>query len=119
MPASADAPTLPAAALPAPGSQRPHEPTAGWRRLVHNLGWREPSAAQAKLGAARQACIDCLTDVWALDVRLLHEKLARAGSLAELWHLRPELYRVLALQHSQAQAERRLAALDPLWGRPG
>jgi hypothetical protein len=119
MHASADAPTLPARALPAPRRQRPHEATAGWRRLVHNLGWREPSTTQAKLGAARQACIDSLIDVWALDVRLLHEKLAHAGSLAELWHLRPELYRVLALQHSQAQAERRLAALDPYWGKPG
>ena len=119
MHASADAPTLPAGALPATGSQRPYEPAAGWRRLAHSLGWRERGAAQAPLGAARQACIDCLADVWALDVRVLHEQLAHAGSLAELWHLRPELYRVLALQHSQAQAERRLAALDPLWGKPG
>ena len=119
MHASADAPTLPAGALPATGSQRPYEPAAGWRRLAHSLGWRERGAAQAPLSAARQACIDCLADVWALDVRVLHEQLAHAGSLAELWHLRPELYRVLALQHSQAQAERRLAALDPLWGKPG
>ena len=118
MPASADAPTLPAPALPPPSVPGLGEHLAGWRRLAHSLGWRERGAPGATLGAARQACIDCLADVWALDVRVLHEQLAHAGSLAELWHLRPELYRVLALQHSQAQAERRLAALDPLWGKP-
>ena len=119
MHASADAPTLPAGDLAARGSQRPNGPAAGWRRLARSLGWREARSAQAPLSAARQACIDCLADVRALDVRVLHEQLAHAGSLAELWHLRPELYRVLALQHSQAQAERRLAALDRLWGKPG
>jgi hypothetical protein len=118
MPASSDAPTLPAGALPAAFAQRPCEPAAGWRRLAHHLGWRERGAVQATLGAARQACIDCLADVGNFDVRVLHEQLAHAGSLAELWHLRPALYRVLALQHSQAQAERRLAALEPLWGGP-
>jgi hypothetical protein len=37
--------------------------------------------------------------------------------VAELWHLRPEVFRLLSLHHSQAEAQRRLAALNPLFDR--
>jgi hypothetical protein len=35
-----------------------------------------------------------------------------ARSLRELWHLRSEVYRLVALQTSQSEAERRLADLN-------
>ena len=73
------------------------------------MGWRHPAQAVADLAAARRICVDSLADLPALDVRALRQLLAHAQSPAELWHLRAEVFRLLALHHSQAEAERRLA----------
>jgi hypothetical protein len=110
-----ESPTLPAplAVSTAPRLPGAHSATA-WRRLAQALGWPKPARGAAYLAAARRACTDCLADLPPLDVRALCHLLANAESSAELWHLRPEIYRVLALHHSQAEAERRLAATAPL-----
>ena len=39
-------------------------------------------------------------------------RIGQARTLRELWHLRAELYNVVALHHSQQEAERRLAELN-------
>lgn len=100
--------------LPAPPALVAAPITAGaggmhWRWLATALGWHS-STPVPRLGAARKACIDCLADVPEASARPLRQLLATAATLAELWHIRPEVYRVLALHTSQAEAERRLAA---------
>jgi len=113
---SFDTPTLPAAAdLVAEQPLRRDRGTA-WQQIAGTLGWRPAAASPAaNLCAAREACIGSLADLPWPDVRALCQLLGHANSLAELWHLRPELYRLLALHHSQAEAERRLMALGPVF----
>jgi hypothetical protein len=110
-----DTPTLPApcaeaAPLHQPGVARHGRP--GWRQLARSFGWLPAPPDGANLQAARAEFTTCLADLPQADTRPLQQLLAHAQSLAELWHLRPELYRHLALHHSQAEASRRLAALD-------
>jgi hypothetical protein len=45
-------------------------------------------------------------------VQRLQDRIERARSLRELWHLRPELYGTVARILTQADAERRLATLN-------
>jgi hypothetical protein len=118
MPAAFDAPTLPAplASQALPAAPEPGLPT--WRRLALRFGWRGSAAPLADLNVARRACLDCLHDVPPIETRWLRQLLTASASFAELWHLRPELYRVLALQHSQAEAERRLAAIQAALDAP-
>jgi len=93
-----DAPTEPAA------------PTTGFVR------WPRPRrAAGAVFGpvqAARSAFWASLADLPLPAAQPLHRRIECLGSLAELWHLRPEVFRIVAVHHSQGEAVRRLAALD-------
>ena len=110
-----DSPTLPApGAEAAPLRRHGVARRAGpaWRQLARTFGWLPAAPDGAELLAARSAFTTCLADLPPADTWPLQQLLAHAQSLAELWHLRPELYRHLALHHSQAEAARRLAALD-------
>ena len=89
----------------------------GWLRRM--LAWFNPRAAAPNLKASRQACIDCLADLPPLQVRSLCQLLANAKTLSDLWQLRAEVYRVLALHHSQGEAERRLARTGVFMERRG
>lgn len=92
-----DAPTEPAA------------PTTGfvpWPRA------RRRDAARGPVQAARSALWASLADLPQPLVQALHRRIECLGSLTELWHLRPEVFRIVAVHHSQGEAERRLAALD-------
>lgn len=85
-----------------------------WRQLASVIGWRaEPAADPIELRAAGHALVACLADLPAAQTAVLRQLLMHARSQAELGHLRPEVYRLLALHHSQDEAERRLVALDP------
>jgi hypothetical protein len=64
------------------------------------------------LAEARHAFSASLADLPAPDVITLRRLLEHTDSLRELWHLRPEVFRRIALHHSQWEAERRLACLD-------
>lgn len=112
-PSEPHAPTQPAsqpdeAPMPSPGRGG-----RAWQQVAATLGWRRPPTASAVLKAAREACTACLADLPATETNALCNLLGHALSLDELWHLRPELYRQLALHHSQTEAERRLAQLNP------
>ena len=109
----ADSLTLPAPQALAQGRPLSHRGGSAWSRIAHTLGWRAAAPVNAtELHAARDAFAACLSDLPVIDARALHPLLGHARTLAELWHLRPELYRRLALHHSQAEAERRLATLS-------
>ena len=62
--------------------------TAGERLLVHR--------------AVREDFVRCLGDVEPPQCRELQRRIGLARSLRELWHLRAELYRVVAIAHSQS-----------------
>lgn len=116
--ATFDTPTLPATpALTVARRQRPRRGATAWQQIASTFGWRPAALTRAAvLHVAREACLATLADLPRPDTRALCQLLGHAGSLAELWHLRPELYRILALRYSQAEAERRLAVLNAVFG---
>lgn len=90
----------------------PAAPTTGfvpWPRAQRS---RRAAATRGPLQAARDAFWASVADVPLPAVQPLRQRIERLGSLAELWHLRPEVFRVVAVHHSQGEAERRLVALD-------
>jgi len=56
--------------------------------------------------------LSCLDDIHLETTNALRVRVDAARSLRELWHLRTELFRQVALQHSQFEAEQRLARLN-------
>jgi hypothetical protein len=93
-----------------------HAPNSRWDRFVFWLLAPAPAdaaPAPSRLPAVRAAFRSCLADLDPVDVDELHRRIDHAHSLRELWHLRPEVYRVVGLHHSQWEAERRLARLNP------
>ncbi len=65
-----------------------------------------------RLPAVRDEFEAALFDVTADGSRELLHRIKLARSLRELWHLRADVYRVVAVCHSQAEAEARLAQLN-------
>jgi hypothetical protein len=66
----------------------------------------------SQLDQARDEFIACLADLAGEDPWILSERIARARSLRELWHLRSRLYGVVAISLSQPEAERRIERLN-------
>lgn len=94
-----DAPTEPAA------------PTTGfapWPRMPRS----RRAAVLGPVQAARSAFWASVADLPLPAVQALRLRIECLGSLAEFWHLRPEVFHVVAVHHSQGEAVRRLAALD-------
>jgi hypothetical protein len=114
-PTPIDSPTLPAAwpavALP-PAPSTAHRANPAWGRIARAFGWLPARRTDADLQAAREAFTACLADLPPLDSQALCQLLGHARSLGELWHLRPEVYRHLALHHTEAEAACRLGRLD-------
>jgi hypothetical protein len=107
-----DASRLRAPAGPPPLRQAPAH---GWQRLMFWLLAPAPGEAAPpvnRLPAVRQDFLACLADVSGETAGTLRERIAAAHSLRELWHLRAEVYRVVALAHSQALAGERVDALS-------
>lgn len=65
-----------------------------------------------RLPAVRREFQSALYDVPAEAADDLLHRIQFARSLRELWHLRSDVYRLVAIHHSQAQAEARLSALN-------
>jgi hypothetical protein len=61
---------------------------------------------------ARGEFLAMLADLQGGDVLQLRERIQRARSLRELWHLRTDVFRVVAVQHDQLEAEERVAWLN-------
>jgi hypothetical protein len=111
-------PTQPAELHAPPSLTKPGRMGGLLRQVAVALGWQHPPGAKSiDPLAARAAFVACLADLPALDSLALCRLLSHAGSLSELWHLRPEVYRLLALHHSQAEAERRLALIGQQFDR--
>jgi hypothetical protein len=80
--------------------------TVAW---VRRLGERSRSDA---LAAARLDFDEALGDIRTEAALNVRSRIAVARSLHELWHLREEVFTLVACRHDQARAAGRLAELD-------
>ncbi|HMO48496.1 MAG TPA: hypothetical protein PKB14_21035 [Rubrivivax sp.] len=90
-------------------------PRSGWNRLWFWLlspGPLQASPALNRLPPVRQDFLDSLSDIAGAAADSLSLRIDQARSLRELWHLRAELYHVVALSHSQREAEQRVSQLN-------
>jgi hypothetical protein len=91
-------------------------PRSAWQRLLFWMMAPSPldaSPSLNRLPRVRRDFLAVLADIDSDPAHRLRLRIAEAHSLRELWHLRSETYRVVGLAHSQAQAEERLALLNP------
>lgn len=100
-------------------------PPSGWQRAVPawrlwlKTRWDEllgrpllSARSQAMLDDARLDFADTLADLYTPQAEDLHERIRKARSLRELWHLRSELFSLVSMYHGQADAQARLEALN-------
>ena len=93
-----------------------------WRGRIKRCGQRvisqlapwlpEPIRPVNQLTLVKAEFVDSVTDLYSEGQPSLVERIARARSLRELWHLRSSVYGEVALALSQGEAERRLAGLN-------
>lgn len=85
-----------------------------WRSLWSWL--RDGDAAdqhlQDKLSLARRDFCGALEDLISRDAQDLQRRAEHARSLRELWHLRAELYSLVARHRNQGEAIRRMALVN-------
>jgi shikimate kinase len=65
-----------------------------------------------RLPVVRQEFMAAMADVTSDDAERLRWRLQEARSLRELWHVRADLYRVVAVARNQSEAEQRLLLLN-------
>jgi hypothetical protein len=86
---------------------------SGWRvsavDLPSSFGQRARLEAVA---TARLDFADALCDVPTAEAAIALDRIAVARSLHELWHFRGQVFDEVSRRHDQAEAGRRLAALD-------
>jgi len=73
---------------------------------------RQPEERAAPLMAVRAEFADAIADLHGPTVGTLTDHIRRARSLRELWHLRADVYSLVATGASEAEAQRRLATLN-------
>lgn len=82
----------------------------GWARPIHQVVPQRP--ANDPLGAVRAEFLQSLSDIRTQQVGMLAQRINIARSLHELWHLRPEVFKLVALRFSQHEAQTRLDRLN-------
>jgi hypothetical protein len=90
-------------------------PASAWQRLLFWLLAPAPldvAPPLSRLPAVQADFRACLADVPTADAQSLLERIRLGRTLRELWHLRTEVYRVVAVHHSQREAESRLLELN-------
>ena len=93
-----------------------HAPDSMWQRALCWIMAPSPldtAPSPRRLPEVRaefQAAVADLTA--AAEAGALVRRIEISPTLRDLWHLRAEVYRLVALQHSQAEAEVRLARLN-------
>ena len=66
----------------------------------------------AGIAAARAEFVEAVADVGLAQARQLQLKAQLAMSIQDLWYLRPGVFELVARVHTEAEAWRRLAALN-------
>jgi hypothetical protein len=85
-----------------------------WQRVQRWCGAAAPAratGAQAPLQAAQLDFCRALRDIGSLRCELLLKRVGAAKSRRDLWHLRAELFGVVALHAGEAAAMQRLRSL--------
>lgn len=83
------------------------------RWLMKDHPWTpEASRPVNRLALVKNEFEDSLAGLTGAEACQLSLQIERARSLRELWHLRSTLYGLMALAHSQSEAERRMAQLN-------
>lgn len=91
------------------------EPQPG--ALTRWLRWLAPAsagndAAARRLQDVRDEFAYALAGIGTQHASFLQHRIRHARSLRDLWQLRPEIYGVIAVAYSEAEAERRIAELN-------
>lgn len=82
-----------------------------WRTMA---GTQQPHELRAfeRLKAVREEFSGALDDIASQRAYDLQQRLLHCRSMRELWHLRSEIFNLVACHHSQHEAQARLAALN-------
>ena len=72
----------------------------------------EPVRPVNRLTLVKAEFVDSVSDLASIGQTTLLERIGRARSLRELWHLRSSVYGEVAMALNQREAERRLAGLN-------
>jgi hypothetical protein len=86
-----------------------------WQRLMFWLMAPAPQEVAPplnRLPGVRDEFLASLSDIAGDDADALRERVSHCRSLRELWHARAEVFRLVGVAHSQAEADTRLAALN-------
>ena len=92
-----------------------HAPASIWQRLMFWLMAPAPHDAAPplnRLPSVRTDFMASLADISTADADRIRLRIHESRTLRELWHVRAELYRVVAVTHSQTEAEQRLLLLN-------
>lgn len=84
-----------------------------WRTFWHWLRADDvEEISHSRIELAREDFCQALSDLETVEAGDLRHRARHARSLRELWHLRPELYHLIACRHSQREAEKRMAMVN-------
>lgn len=86
--------------------------STGWQAASRDPADTVASLASERLARVRDEFMQALRDIRTQESGMVQERVRIARSLRELWHLRPEIFRLVALRYSQAEAQQRLDRLN-------
>ena len=94
-------------------------PSNAWAWMKQAWAWlwdmdelpRQP-AATTGLGVARNEFHSAIWDLQSLKANQLRDQIGHARSLRELWHLRADVFKLIAMHRGQVEAQKRLDVLD-------
>lgn len=89
-------------------------PDSAWQRVLFWLLAPAPYDAApppSRLDGVRTDFLATIADLDTDEADSLRRRIAGSRTLRELWHLRSDLYRIVAIVHTQLEAERRVAML--------
>lgn len=92
-----------------------HAPDSAWQRFMFWLLAPAPQDAAPplnRLPRVRDDFMFAVSDLPGEAAHVLRRRILHAHSLRELWHLRADLFSLISIEHSQAQAEQRLLRLN-------
>ena len=83
-------------------------------RVLHQAAPWLPAPARPvnRLALVKSEFRDTLSDLHTTPTQLLQERIERARSLREMWHLRSCVYNAVATSLTQSEAENRLSRLN-------
>lgn len=92
-----------------------HAPSSMWQRVMFWIMAPEPMDAAPPLNRLPGVQSDFLSAIADIDAEAacdLSHRIGNARSLRELWHMRLDVYNLIALHHSEFDAAQRLARLN-------